>query len=174
MIVFLIRPFGHGTGGIMKRTLLVSAMVLIWAALAYGHSDKHEGSVKITKHFNDTLFAVSDKGQVSIEVLLDEKEYKIGKDVIGIVIHDSHDEDVENATLIVTVTGIAEPLKVREKGGGLYLVQNTGFPKEGTWKLSISVIKKKIEDRVIFAFPEVLKNKVPAGKYDAGSLKSPK
>jgi hypothetical protein len=158
----------------MKRTLLVSVMVLICAALASGHSGKHDGSAKFTKHFNDTLFVVSEKGQVSIELLLDEKEYKIGKDLIGIVIHDSHDEDVENATLIVTVTGIAAPLKVTEKGGGLYLVPSTGLPREGTWKLSIAVLKKKIEDRAIFTLPEGLNNKLPAGKYDAGALKAGK
>jgi len=175
MIVFIHRSLmGMESEVFMKRTLLASMMMLICAALAYGHSGKHEGGAKFTKHFNDTLFAVSDKGQVSIEVLLDEKEYKIGKDVVGFVIHDSHDEDVEDATLIVTVTGIAGPMKVREKGGGLYLVPNIGFPKEGTWKLSISVIKKKIEDRAVIAFPEALNKKLPAGKYDAGSLKVPK
>jgi len=158
----------------MKKTIVTGLAILTFFAISYGHSGKHDGSSKITKHFNDTLFAVSEKGQVSVEVLLDEKEYKIGKDVIGIVIHDSHDEDVEDANLIVTVTGIAEPLKVREKGSGLYLAPSVNLPKEGTWKLSIAVIKKKIEDRAIFAFPEVLKHRVPAGKYDAGSLKSPK
>lgn len=158
----------------MKRTLLVSAMVLICAALAYGHSGKHEGNAKITKHFNDTVFAVSEKGQVSIEVLLDDKEYKIGKDSIGIVIHDSHDEDVEDAKVIVTVTGNAAALKVTEKGGGLYLVPSTGLPQEGSWRLSISVKKKKIEDEVVFDFPDMLNKKMPAGKYDAGSLKAPK
>jgi hypothetical protein len=162
------------TGGVMKRTLLASLMVLVCAALAYGHSGKHEGGAKFTKHFSDTLFAVSDKGQVSIEVLLDEKEHKIGKDMIGIVIHDSHDEDVEDAKLIVTVTGISEPLKVKEKGGGLYLAPSVSLPKEGTWSLGISVKKKKIEDGAIFNFPEVLNSKLPAGKYDAESLKEAK
>ncbi len=154
----------------MKRTLLVVVMVLAGAALSYGHSGSHEGAAKFTKHFNATLFAISEKGQVSIEVLLDEKEYKIGKDVTGIVIHDSHDEDVENAKVTVTVTGITEPLKVTEKGGGLYLVSNNGLPQEGTWKLSLAVKKKKIEDGAVFTFPEVLNNRMPAGKYDSGSL----
>lgn len=103
--------------------------------------------------------------------MLDDKEYKIGRDMIGIVIHDSHGEDVEDAKVIVTVTGIEAPLKIREKGGGLYLVPNTGLPQEGTWKLSISVKKKKIEDGAAFAFPEVLNKKIPAGKYDAETLK---
>lgn len=158
----------------MKRILLGSVIVIICAALAYGHSGKHEGGAKFTKHFSDTLFAVSDKGQLSIEVLLDEKEHKIGKDMIGIVIHDSHDEDVEDAKLTVTVTGISEPLKVKEKGGGLYLAPSESLPKEGTWRLGISVNKRKIEDGAVFNFPEVLHSKLPAGKYDALSLKEVK
>jgi len=158
----------------MKKILLVSVMVLICTSLAYGHSDKHEGSDKFTKHFNETLFAIGEKGQVSMEVLLDEKEYKIGKDVIGIVIHDSHDADVEDAKVIVTVTGIAEPMKVTEKGGGLYLVPSASLPKDGKWELMIAVKKKKITDSATFVFPEVLNKKIPAGKYNAETLKGQK
>lgn len=149
-------------------------MVLISAAISSAHSGSHEGNAKFTKHFNDTLFAVSGKGQVSTEVLLDDKEYKIGKDVIGIVIHDSHDEDVEDARLVVTVTGIAEPLQVKEKGDGLYLVPSLRLPKEGTWELKIAVKKRKIDDSAVFVFPEALKKKVPKGKYDAGLGKAEK
>lgn len=161
----------------MSRITRVFIAVLVLfgtASSALPHSGRSEGDAKFTKHFNATLFAISEKGQVSIEVLLDEKEHKIGKDVIGIVIHDSHDADVEDAKLIVTVTGIAEPLKIKEKGDGLYLAPSVSLPKEGTWKLSISVKKKKIEDAAIFAFPEVLKSRMPAAKYDAESLKAQK
>jgi len=158
----------------MKKTIAASLAILAFFAVSSAHSGKHEGNAKFTKHFNDTLFAVSEKGQVSIEVLLDEKEYKIGKDMIGIVIHDSHDEDVEDAKVIVTVTGIAEPLKVMEKGGGLYLVSTVSLPKEGAWELTIAVRKRKIDDRALFIFPDVLKKRVPAGKYPAGALKEGK
>ncbi len=158
----------------MKRTLLVIVMVFISAVIADAHSGPHEGNAKFTKHFNGTLFAISGKRQVSIEVLLDEKEHKIGSDVIGIVVHDSQDEDVEDAKLTVIATGMAEPLKVREKGGGLYLVPKAGLPQEETWKLGISVKKKKIDDGAEFSFPEVLKTKLPKGKYDAGSQKPQK
>lgn len=158
----------------VKKTIMTGIAVLALFAASSAHSGKHEGNAKFTKHFNDTLFAISEKGQVSIEVLLDEKEYKIGKDVIGIVIHDSHDEDVEDAKVIVTVTGIAEPLKVKEKGDGLYLAPSVSLPKEGAWSLRISLKKKKIEDAAIFAFPEVLKSRMPAAKYDAESLKAQK
>jgi|OpeIllAssembly_1097287.scaffolds.fasta_scaffold111060_2 hypothetical protein len=158
----------------MKEIISACFAILLCVAVSFGHSGKHEGGAKFTKHFNDTLFAVSDKGQVSIELLLDEKEHKIGKDMIGMVIHDSHDEDVEDANLIITVTGISEPLKVKEKGGGLYLAPSVSLPKEGTWRLGISVKKKKIEDGAVFNFPEVLHSRLPAGKYDAGSLTAPK
>jgi len=158
----------------MKKTLLVVVMALICTAFSYAHSEKHEGSDKFTKHFRETLFAISEKGQMSIEILLDEKEHKIGRDVIGIVVHDSHDKDVEDAKLIVTATGIAEPLKVREKGDGLYLAPSVSLPKEGSWKLSISVKMKKIEDEAIFVFPDILNKKMPAGKYDADSIKEKK
>ena len=161
----------------MKKTRLfcISALALvIMPFAAAAHSGSHEASAKFTKHFHGTLFSVGGKGQVSIEVLLDEKEYKTGKDVIGIVIHDSHDEDVEDADLTVTVTGLAEPLKVKEKGGGLYLVPNSGFPKEGRWELKIAVKKKKIDDGAVFIFPDVLGRKLPAGKYDADTVKAGK
>jgi len=140
-------------------------LVLTCASIAGAHEGQHEGGAKFTKHFNETLFAISGKGQVSIEVLLDEKEYKIGSDVIGIVVHDSRDEDVEGAKLTIMVSGMAEPLKVKEKGSGLYLAPKAGLPKDGTWKLSISVNRKKIDDGAEFDFPEVLKSKLPKGKY---------
>ena len=160
----------------MKKTfaVMIAGLFLLCVAAVSAHSGSHEGGAKFTKHFNETLFAIAEKGQVSIEVLLDEKEYKIGKDVIGIVVHDSHDEDVEGASLAVTVTGAAEPLKVKEKGGGLYLVPNTGLPKEGKWELKIAVKKKAIDDSASFVFPDVLAHKMPAGKYDKEGLQGKK
>jgi len=158
----------------MQKALLffISALALVIAPLGVSaHSDSHEASAAFTKHFHETLFSIGGKGQVSIEVLLDEREYKIGKDVIGIVVHDSHDEDVEGADLAVTVTGPAGPLKVKEKGGGLYLAPAAGLPTEGTWELVIAVKKKDIDDRAVFIFPDVLNKKMPAGKYSAEGMK---
>jgi len=160
----------------MKKTFAVMTVVLFFCGVAAvsAHSGSHEGGAKFTKHFNETLFSIAEKGQVTMEVLLNEKEYKIGKDVVGIVVHDSHDEDVEEAALAVTVTGVTEPLKVKEKGGGLYLVPNTGFPKDGKWELKIAVKKKKVDDSAVFVFPDVLNTKMPAGKYDKEGLQGKK
>ncbi len=158
----------------MIKTAVAAVAVIFCIAYAHAHSERHEAGAKFTKHFNDTLYSMGQKGQVTIEVLLDEKEYRIGEDVIGIAIHDSHDEDVEGAKLVVMVTGVSEPLEVTEKGGGLYLVSARHIPREGVWELSISVKKKKIEDGAIFSFPEALSRKMPAGKYDAERLKTMK
>jgi len=160
----------------MKKTfaVMIAGLFLCCVAAVSAHSGSHEGGAKFTKHFKETLFAISEKGQVSFEVLLDEKEYKIGKNMIGIVVHDSHDEDVEDARLDVTVTGIAEPLKVTEKGGGLYLLPGAGLPKEGKWELRIAVKKKQIEDGALFVFPDVLQQRMPAGKYDTDGIKGQK
>ncbi len=152
----------------------IACLLLCCVTVVFAHSGTHDGGATFTKHFNETLFAISEKGQVSIEVLLDEKEYKIGKHMVGIVVHDSHDEDVEDAKLEVTVTGNAEPLKVKEKGGGLYLMANDGLPKSGSWELKIGIRKKKIDDSALFLFPEALQNRLPAGKYDADKLKGKK
>jgi hypothetical protein len=166
----MMKSFPHKTkGDTMKKIIPMCVAVLTLFAVSYAHSGKHEGNAKFTKHFNETLFAISEKGQMSIEVLLDEKEYKIGKDMIGIVVHNSHDEDVEGAKL--EVTGAAGPLAVTEKGGGLYLVPAAGMPMEGKWELKIAVKKKEIDDSASFTFPGVLSKKMPAGKYDAEGLK---
>jgi hypothetical protein len=158
----------------MKKAVPALVIVLALVGGAYAHSGEHGGGAKFTKHFNETLFAISEKGQVSIEVLLDEKEYKIGKDVIGIVVHDRHDEDVEGARLEVTVAGSAEPLKATEKGGGLYLVPAAGFPKDGKWELRIAVKKGKIDDGAAFSYPAAMKTAPRAGKYDAEMMKEKK
>ena len=162
-----------------KVSLYVAGMLIVPLAffmqVSAAHAKNPTGEATVfTKHFSETLFSVGGKGQVSIEVLLDEKEYKIGKDVIGIVVHDSHDEDVEDAELLVTATGLAEPLKVKEKGGGLYLVPAAVLPKDGKWELRIAVKKRKIDDGTIFVFPNVMKERLAPGKYDTEMQKGRK
>lgn len=160
----------------MRNIFSLIVVGLFWCCVAAvpAHAGSHEGSSTFTKHFHETLFSIGGKGQVSIEVLLDDEEYDIGKDVIGIVIHDSHDEDVEDADLTVTVTGLADPVKVKEKGGGLYLVPAAGLPKDGNGELRIAVKKRKIDDGTIFVFPDVMKERLAAGKYDQEMLKGRK
>jgi hypothetical protein len=133
--------------------------------------DKDEKRV-FTKHFRETLFEVTEKADFSVEILLDDKEYKIGKDVIGIVIHDARDHDVEKAAIRIDFRNLdtgqpsdQSPL-VKEKGDGLYTVSNLDLKKEGRWKLTITVRKDTTEDSAQFLFPEVLNKRWPAGRYN--------
>ncbi|MBI5639894.1 MAG: hypothetical protein HZA17_05655 [Nitrospirae bacterium] len=129
------------------------------------------GKTEFTKHFSESLFLVTDKGEFSLELLPDEKEYKIGKDVIGLVIHNSHDEDVEGAKLTITAEPAADNAKepvIKDKGEGLYTVANLNIRREGIWYLKIQVKKKAVEDSAVFHFPAALSRPLPAGKYEPG------
>jgi len=149
-------------------TALAIFTILFTSISHSGQDDQH----KFTKHFSGSLFQISDKGQVSIEVILDEKEYKVGNDMIGIVIHDIKDHDIEDAIVSVVATGNKDQIKVREKGGGLYLAPKTVLPDNGNRELKISVKKKNIDDSATFRFPA--SGALPAGKYNSETLKGTK
>jgi hypothetical protein len=122
--------------------------------------------VTFTKHFKQTFFAITEKAGFSIEILPDEKEYKIGKNVVGIVVHNRHDEDVEGAELTVTAEGSTQPVTVKEKGGGLYLASNLDLHRPGTWKLVIQVRTKSVTDSAAFVFPVSAEKFLSPGKYN--------
>ncbi len=137
----------------------------------------HEGGFEagkktlFTKHFQNTLFDVTEHAAYSIEILLDDKEYNIGKNVIGIVIHDADDKDVSGAEikfvlkdLVTGENSTATPI-VTDKGNGLYIVSGLDLRKEGKWELAITVKKGRVEDRVKFILPDALKARVPKGRY---------
>lgn len=140
------------------------------------HKAGKQADSKLTKHFNGSLFKITEKGSFSVEILMDEKEYKIGKNAVGIVVHDDHDDDVEGADIKITAQTadgmvIKDSASIREKGEGLYIVKNLDLKRSGQWELKIRVKKKDIEDTVTFVFPDVIKKLIPAGKYDAKDLK---
>lgn len=151
----------------MKTIFIIFILNLIYVYLAIAHVEHVTTKGIFTKHFNESLFKITENGLFSIEILPDEKEYKIGKNVVGLVIHDENDRDVEGALISITLEDAArKSFAVREKGGGLYTVSNLDLRGEGYWKLKIKVKKKKIEDEAIFVFPDALKYPMPAGKYE--------
>lgn len=157
-----------------RQKIVIFAIIvgfsLVISDLVYSHEKEHvKGKTQFTKHFHESLFQVTDKGEFSIELLLDEKEYKIGKNVLGIVIHDKHDEDVEGAEISVNVRttgGNIEQAVVKEKGGGLYTIAGVNPQREDRWELVIKIKKKKIEDSTVFLFPDALRERKSAGKYE--------
>jgi len=155
---------------ILSSALMVFVLLTVETSYANDAPDENVKS-RFTKHFNESLFDISGKAVFSVEILLDEKEYKIGKNVIGIVIHDSHDGDVEGAKITIdyrdidTAQLLSQSPVVKEKGDGLYTAANLDLTNGGNRKLVITVKKGNLEDSVQFIFPEVLKKHRPAGKY---------
>lgn len=147
-----------------------SAFINVWAHQPEEKTDA--GKAKFTKHFNGSLFKITDNGEFSLEILLDEKEYKIGKDVIGIVLHDKNDGDVEGANIKINYQGMTEPPVIKEKGDGLYTAAGLNLTKEEKWELKISIKKKKIADSATLIFPDVLNKLLPAGKYDMDAVRA--
>lgn len=156
-----------------KIFLIVLGLGLFLNGLALHVVAEADKSTKriFTKHFQETLFDISEKAEFSIEILLNDKEYKIGKNVVGIVVHNARDQDVEKAAISIDLrnsdTGrpSTQTPVVKEKGEGLYIVSGLDLKNEGHWKLTIKVKKDGTEDSVQFLLPNALKTPQPAGKY---------
>ena len=156
-----------------KTLLIVLGLGFLLAGLALdvrAEADKNAKRI-FTKHFQETLFDISKNAEFSIEILLNDKEYKIGKDVIGIVVHNKRDQDVEKAAITIDFRNLdtgrqtTQTPVVKEKGEGLYIVSGLDLKKEGRWRLTVRVKKDGIEDSVQFLLPDALKTLQPAGKY---------
>jgi len=136
-----------------------------------GEQQPDQKKARFTKHFNESLFQISSRGEFSVEIMLDDKEYsKLGKNVMGIVIHNKQDKDVEGAQLKIVVQGdqgqdITGSPVIKEKGDGLYIVSNLVLPKEGKGELTVMIKEKNVADLAVFALPAAMKERFPAGKY---------
>src|SRR5664279_4714835 len=114
----------------MKRAAIVVLIILVLSAvICFGDTTYASEKPKFTKHFNESLFNITDKGLFSVEILLDDKEYpKLGKNVIGLVIHNEYDKDVDEAEIKITVMpegqAWADATVIKDKGDGLYTVSN--------------------------------------------------
>ncbi len=161
----------------MKANLLrmIGAVVVlsILGMVPTGADEIHGpgGKTLFTKHFEESLFDITKNASYSIEILLDDKEYDIGKDVTGIVLHNDRDVDVTGATFTLVMKNLdsGKPASgtptVTEKGGGLYIAKGLDLEQKGRWELTVTAGKNGIEDHAIFLFPDVLKKRYKKGKY---------
>lgn len=160
---------------VLTVTLLAAVTVLFFfSQVSAGVHDEGSSPGKkrlFTKHFEETLFDITEHSAYSIEILLDETEYKIGKDVVGIVVHNKDDGDVEGAEIVLIHRNIENgeqapgAVRIKEKGGGLYIASGLDLERDGRWELSITVKKSGEEDEVKFIFPDALKDRHPKGRY---------
>lgn len=137
------------------------------------------GDVKFTKHFNDSIFKVTEKGYFSVEILTGQKELKmLGMNSTGIIIHDNEDEDVEDAEILVESRILTsgrentQKMPVTEKGAGLYVLDSAVTETGGLLELKVTLRKDGRDDMAVFAFPDSLRQSLKAGKYDASYLKA--
>lgn len=130
-----------------------------------------QGKKIFTKHFNRTLFNITEHAAFSVEILLDDSEYPIGKGVTGIVIHNAKDSDVKGARITLALknleTGRIAPgtPTITDKGNGLYIVSGLDLRRQGRWELKVTVSKDNVKDSVKFNLPADLKNLYPKGEY---------
>ena len=152
----------------------VVSLVFVFGLLTtgYAHEGHDPGKKKIfTKHFQNTLFDIAEHGAYSVEVLLDDSEYKIGRDAVGMVVHGEKDSDVIGAKLTIvhknldTDEAAPESLTITDKENGLYIISGLNLQREGRWELSVKVRKDSVVDSVKFIFPDVLKERHPKGPY---------
>jgi len=136
------------------------------------HEDQVSGEkITFTKHFQETLFDITEHAAFSVEILLNDKEYKIGKGVVGMVIHDDKDSDVKGAGITIvhknldTGESAPENIIITDKNNGLYIVSGLNLEREGRWELDITVKKGNVGDSVKFMLPDALKKLYPKGKY---------
>ncbi len=144
----------------MRAVLFAIAAVLFPCAVFALHSgdsalDHH------TKHYEQSLFKMTDKGLYSAEIVIKDKELKVGVNSFDIIVHDLNDKDVAGAELKVVPWmpemghGVFEKPVVKERGGGVYSVENVILIMEGRWDLKLKIKKNDAEDNVTFDFPDV-------------------
>jgi hypothetical protein len=137
-----------------KVAVLVVMLLGIGAMNAWAAGD-------ITKHYEDSIFKVTDDGLFGIEMRVHGDNLKMGVNMVDLIIHDKADKDVPGAEIKVTPWmpdmghGVSEKPRVKERGGGLYTVENIILIMTGRWELRINVRKGDTEDKVVFDFPDV-------------------
>ncbi len=156
--------------GLMMKLAGLAAALLVIPSPALSHGDSHDKTV-FTKHFQQTLFDVTENANFSVEILLDDAEYDIPRETVGIVVHDRHDGDAEGAELAITLKNleteetIAGSFQITGTVPGLYIVSGLDLRRKGRWEFAITVRHRGTEDRVTFLLPDALTDPVPKGRY---------
>ena len=157
----------------MKRVLITAVAILFLLAgcaakeeQSAGHNgtmtEGHgHGDVKVTKHFDDSLTKLTDKGMYSLELVIPEKHLMMGVNTVELIVHHGKGGDVAEAAVAITPWmpgmghGVMEKPIITERGGGLYSVENVVLSMTGHWQLRVAVNKDGVEDTAVFEFPEV-------------------
>lgn len=100
---------------------------------------------------------------VQLQVKPDPPRMGINNTAILIVYERDSKVKVEGALIEVTPWmtvhshGSSKKAKIKEKGDGVYTIEDVYFTMEGEWDLIVKIAKNKQEDQVVFTFRNVKK-----------------
>ncbi|GAB4390763.1 MAG: hypothetical protein Kow0025_24990 [Thermodesulfovibrionales bacterium] len=156
----------------MKKALfLFMAAALVACATVAGGGE-------FTRHYSGSLFQVARDGRYSVELMVLGGELATGANSADVIVHGKGDVEVMGASVRVTPWmpemghGVRDKPVVRERGGGLYSVENIDITMPGRWQLKVEVEKDGLRDEAVFEFPDVRKAEGAAGR--SGAEEAPK
>lgn len=143
------------------RGVFLFLCTLLFPLTGFTAETSQSSSGPHTKHYEQSLIKMTEKGLFSAEMVIKGKELKVGVNTLDIIVHDKNDKDLVGAEITVVPWmpemghGVFEKPVVRERGGGLYSVENIIIIMGGRWELRIKIGKGTVEDTVTFNFPDV-------------------
>jgi len=144
----------------MRAASLIIFM-LFFPVMGFTAETSQPGTAPHTKHYEQSLFKMTEKGLFSVEMVIKGKELKVGVNTLDMIVHDKNDKDVVGAEITVVPWmpemghGVFEKPVVKERGGGLYSVEDIILIMGGRWELRIKIGKGRVQDTVTFDFPDV-------------------
>ena len=148
--------------GIVKslRAVMVLSLIFILAGCttAVKETTKHD---EHKRHYEKSLYKVTEAENYSVEMMVEDKMFKVGVNAADVIIHDRNDREVVGAEITITPWmpemghGVFTPPSITERGGGLYRVEDVTLVMGGHWEMRIEISKDMIKDIVVFDFPDV-------------------
>jgi hypothetical protein len=145
----------------MIKSIILTILAILFPVAAFAMHTDHAETAQPTKHYEQSLFRTSDHGLFSVEVVAKDKNLNVGVNSFDIIVHDKDNKDVAGADIKVAPWmpdmghGVFEKPVVKERGGGIYTVENVILIMEGRWELKMHIRKNGMEDDVTFDFPDV-------------------
>ncbi len=174
----------------MKIFIAIISASLLVACASTGPQEMKKGEHKhgrFTQHLVDSKLLVTEKGMFSVEMAIPDNRLKVGVNTVDIIIHEERDRDVTGAKISFTPWmtemghGVFTPPVIKEKGNGLYTVENIVLVMGGHWEFRINIKWGSSVDNVVFDFPYVrtsdeynyIKTDTPAGFNVVLGMKNP-
>jgi len=149
----------------MKKKIVVVLLVLFTMGAVQAQAAhpgmEEKGDAAMTKHYEGSVMEKGAKGVFTVELIPPKEGLKMGVNAVEMIIHDAADKDVAGAEITITPWmpehghGVSEKPEVKERGGGVYSVDNIVLIMTGWWELKIDIKEGDREDTAVFNFKEV-------------------